>query len=154
MLVKLLDANANVVSMVDYADAEIGIERMTEAGFKNVHVDPLDMDIAKKMSAQNALRKNIYGKYDIDSLLGKTANALSAALNIQLKIFSALATAQSIDDVRNAALIAAPLMTLVSGKLERGELLSVQAAQGMSDEDSIVEALEAMTQVAQIIQSK
>jgi hypothetical protein len=118
---------------------------MTEFDYSNDQFD--------KKTGDLLLRKKIYDARDLDALVGKTANALSASLNIQLKIFSKLATAQSIDDVRNAALIAAPLMTRVSGMLERGELLSVQAAQGMSDEDTIIEAWESMTQVARVIKS-
>lgn len=97
------------------------------------------------------LRNEIYKESDIDSLLGKTANALSASLNLQLKIFSAIAQAQTVEDIRNAALIAAPLMTRVQTMLNNGELLSVQAAQGVNDEDAIIEALEAMTKVARVI---
>lgn len=109
-------------------------------------------DYLKNVELQKT-RESIASIAEMPSLLGKTANALSASLNLQLKIFTALAQAQTIDDVRNAALIAAPLMDRVGAMLERGELLSVQAAQGISDEDAILEALESMTQVARVISS-
>ena len=109
-------------------------------------------DVVDKKTATLNLRTEIYEQAaDVESLLGKTANALSASLNLQLKIFSAMCQAQTVDDVRNAALIAAPLMTRMQGMLQNGELLSVQAAQGVSDEDAIIEALESMTQVARVI---
>jgi hypothetical protein len=99
------------------------------------------------------VREQIYADVDMHSILGKTANALSATLNIQLKMFSAMTQAQTVDDIRKAVLIAEPLMIRVSGMLARGELLSVQAAQNISDEDAIVEALESMTKAARAIQS-
>ena len=109
-------------------------------------------DVVDKKTATLNLRTEIYEQAaDVESLLGKTANALSASLNLQLKIFSAMCQAQTVDDVRNAALIAAPLMTRMQGMLQNGELLSVQAAQGVSDEDAIIEALESMTKVARVI---
>lgn len=112
-------------------------------------------DVVDKKTASLNLRAAIYEQAaDVESLLGKTANALSASLNLQLKIFSAIATAQTVEDIRNAALIAAPLMTRVQAMLANGELLSVQAAQGINDEDAIVEALTAMTKVARVIGAK
>lgn len=85
------------------------------------------------------------------SIIGKASNALSGALNIQLQMFRRLAIAQSFADVQAAVEPALPLMQRIQHMLERGELMSVQYAQGMSDEDAIVEALESMTIVARII---
>ena len=110
-------------------------------------------DVVDEKTATLNLRAKIYEpSADMESLLGKTANALSASLNLQLKIFSAITQSQTVDDIRNAVLIAAPLMTRVQVMQKNGELLSVQAAQGVNDEDAIIEALEAMTKVARVIE--
>ena len=110
-------------------------------------------DVVDEKTATLNLRAKIYEQSaDMESLLGKTANALSASLNLQLKIFSAITQSQTVDDIRNAVLIAAPLMTRVQVMQKNGELLSVQAAQGVNDEDAIIEALEAMTKVARVIE--
>ena len=110
-------------------------------------------DVVDEKTATLNLRAKIYEQSaDMESLLGKTANALSASLNLQLKIFSAITQSQTVDDIRNAVLIAAPLMTRVQVMQKNGELLSVQAAQGVNDEDAIIEALEAMTKVAGVIE--
>lgn len=105
----------------------------------------------KARSELLALRHKIFEQYDIESLLGKTSNALVATLNLQMQIYQRLAVAQSFEDVRAAILPAWPLMQRVQGMLARGELLSVQTAQGMSDEEAVIEALEAMTKAARVI---
>lgn len=153
-MIKLLDDAGCVISVVTLADLELGMRRMAEAGFTGVHADGVDLTSALRQLQRDQLRSNIYAQSDIDSLFGKTANALSASLNLQLKIFSAMAKAKTVDDIRNAALIAEPLMIRVQGMLANGELLSVQAAQNVSDEDAIVEALTAMTKVARVIGAK
>lgn len=85
---------------------------------------------------------------DSESLLGKTANFTAALAAINLDVFSKLAVANSFEDVRDSVGNHLPLMQLLSEKIEAGEILTVQAAQGMSDQDAILEALEAMTAVA------
>jgi hypothetical protein len=71
-----------------------------------------------------------------------------------MQIFKNLATAQTLADVRAAVAPALPLMQRVQGMLERGELLTVQHAQQQTDEDAVVEALLAMTEVAKIIREQ
>jgi hypothetical protein len=91
---------------------------------------------------------------DVPSLLGKTANALSAALNIHMQVYQRLAAAQSLADVRAAVEPALPLMQRVGAMLAAGELRSVQHAQGVSDEDAVIEGLLAMTQAAAVIEAQ
>lgn len=110
--------------------------------------------VAKKI-IQQRITQDPFSDPDViwRSLIGKVSNALAGALNIQMQVFQRLATAQSFADVQAAVEPALPLMQRIQGMLERGELMSVQYAQGLSDEDAIVEALESMTKVARIIQA-
>lgn len=85
------------------------------------------------------------------SLIGKTSNALSAVLDIHAQVYTRLAAAQTMADVRSAIEPAIPLMTRVAAMRESGELLSVQHAQGMDNVDAVIEGLVAMTTCAQVV---
>lgn len=85
------------------------------------------------------------------SLIGKTSNALSAVLDIHAQVYSRLAAAQTMADVRSAIEPAIPLMTRVAAMRESGELLSVQYEQGMDNVDAVIEGLVAMTTCAQVV---
>lgn len=154
MLVKLLDEQNNIISVVDYSDVYLGLDRMREAGFVGVHIDQASFELARNMAEKQEQRQIIYKKHDLDSLLGKTANALSATLNLQMQVFKNLATVQTLADVRASVAPALPLMQRVQGMMDRGELLTVQHAQQQSDEDAVVEVLLAMTAVAKIIREQ
>jgi hypothetical protein len=107
-----------------------------------------------KMMTQNAIAAKFGGgdhARSSMSLVGKTANALSAALNIHMQVYQRLAAAQSLADVQAAVEPALPLMQRVGAMLAAGELRSVQHVQGVSDEDAVIEGLLAMTQAAAVI---
>lgn len=127
-----------------------------------IDVDVVALDGAsEKALIQNAVTKGFTGE-ETDrakiklalSLTGKTSNALSAALNIHMKVYTRLAQAQSLADVRDAVAPAMPLMQSVGELLKNDELMTVQDAQGKSDEDAVIEGLMAMTQAAEIVQSQ
>ncbi len=110
-----------------------------------------------KTAVQEAIADDFSGGDKIAaalSLNGKVSNALTAALNIHMQVYQNLANVQSLEDVRAAVAPALPLMQKVSEKLENGELLSVQYVQNMSDEDAVIEGLEAMTRAAKIIRAQ
>lgn len=114
----------------------------------------MNIVVDKKVEKKRNLlltREKIYTSHDLDALMGKTANALVATLNLQMQIYQRLATAQSLADVRAAVAPALPLMQRVQEMIAKGELLSVQTVQGMSDEEAVIEALEAMTKAARVI---
>jgi hypothetical protein len=117
-------------------------------------------DVSKlfgKLMAQNAIASQMSGgdkQMLALSLAGKTSNALSGSLNILMQVLGNLAQVQSIDDVRNAVAPALPLMTQVQSLVESGEIMSVQYAQGISDEDAVIEGLRAITQAGTIIKSQ
>jgi hypothetical protein len=114
-------------------------------------------DADKKRGVQNAIAAKFGGgdhARSSMSLVGKTANALSAALNIHMQFYQRLAAAQSLADVRAAVEPALPLMQRVGAMLAAGELRSVQHAQGVSDEDAVIEGLLAMTQAAAVIEAQ
>lgn len=87
------------------------------------------------------------------SLAGKTSNALSGSLNIMMQVLGGLAQAQTLADVRNAVTPAMPLIAQVTALVDSGEIVSVQYAQNITDEQAVIEGLFAMTQVAKIIKA-
>lgn len=87
------------------------------------------------------------------SLCGKLSNALSASLAIQMQIYSQLAQANTLAEVRAAMNPVLPLIKDVAEKKAKGEFVSVQHIQGAEDHEAILEALASMTQAALIIES-
>ncbi len=88
------------------------------------------------------------------SLAGKTSNALSGSLNIMMQVLGGLAQAQTLADVRNAVTPAMPLIAQVTALVDSGDIVSVQYAQNITDEQAVIEELFAMTQVAKIINAQ
>jgi hypothetical protein len=127
--------------------------------YRNQYPDAKSIEIVlddadKKRGVQNAIAATFGGgdhARSSMSLVGKTANALSAALNIHMQVYQRLAAAQSLADVRAAVEPALPLMQRVGAMMAAGELRSVQHAQGISDEDAVIEGLLAMTQAAAVV---
>lgn len=87
---------------------------------------------------------------DIPSLLGKTANFTAATTRILLNVMGKLAIAQSLADVRGAVEPYVPLIQMLQAKIDAGEIMSVQYAQGLDDEAAIFEGLEVLTKVARV----
>jgi hypothetical protein len=130
--------------------------------YRNQYPDAKSIEIVldstdKKRGVQNAIAAKFgdgnHARAGM-SLVGKTANALSAALNIHMQVYQRLAAAQSLADVRAAVEPALPLMQRVGAMLAAGELRSVQHVQGVSDEDAVIEGLLAMTQAAAVIEAQ
>ncbi len=148
----VLKVDGTVVQGSVLADADMGFIRSLYPDAQYIELVLDDAD--KKRGVQNAIAAKFGGgdhARSSMSLVGKTANALSAALNIHMQVYQRLAAAQSLADVRAAVEPALPLMQRVGAMLAAGELRSVQHAQGISDEDAVVEGLLAMTQAAAVI---
>ncbi len=147
--VRLDDNPAEIAKAFGVSETEVNAALTTE----RERLEPK----MKKVGIQKAIA-NDFDDGDLNaaalSLIGKTSNALSAALNIHMQVYQNLANVQSLEDVRAAVTPALPLMQKVSEKLENGELLSVQYVQNMSDEDAVIEGLEAMTRAARIIRAQ
>ena len=104
-----------------------------------------------KAFAKQMTRSRIYRDVaDLDSLSGKTSNLTVATSRILLSVMGKLATAQSLADVRGAVEPYVPLMQKLQAKIDAGEIMSVQYAQGLDDEAAIFEGLEVLTKVARV----
>lgn len=121
-----------------------------QRGFNVEEYDVLYTANEKKHLVRSEIEKDVA---DIPSLLGKTANFTAALARIQLNIMSKLAVANSLEDVRESVAEYVPFMQQLQAKIDAGEILSVQSAQGATDEEAIFEGLEALTKVANIIQA-
>lgn len=158
-MISIYDINKNVLLKCKLDDVDSRVTMMTKEGFHGVHCDPDELQQAlsdhRKIQLQSKLAETNSPGGDKTllalSIIGKASNALAATLNLQMQIFQHLAVAQSFAEVNAAVQPAIPLMQRISGMLERGELMSVQHAQGMTDDDAIIEAMESMTKVAHII---
>lgn len=153
---KLINSLNNDV--VDTGITNVSLEILCSERGLNPTEHALLPENAKEQKAliQQAIADN-FGSGDMKatalSLVGKTSNALSAAINIHMQVYQNLASAQTLADVRASVAPALPLMTQVGDMLSNDELMTVQTAQGMSDEEAVIEGLLAMTEAAKTIQA-
>ena len=104
-----------------------------------------------KAFAKQMTRSRIYRDVaDLDSLSGKASNFTAATSRILFSVMGKLATAQSLADVRVAVEPYVPLMQKLQAKIDAGEIMSVQYAQGLDDDAAIFEGLEVLTKVARV----
>jgi hypothetical protein len=104
-----------------------------------------------KMMTQNAIAAKFGGgdhARSSMSLVGKTSNAL---VSLMTEIMTMVQLAQQGKTLKESTAHMMPLVERVVAMMQVGELMSVQHAQGISNEDTVIEGLLAMTQAAAVI---
>ena len=140
-----------------YVNDEYTADDFTIKLTKSEKKHALQAEIAKSINEQSDNDQADLSELKITtalSLAGKTSNALSGSLNTLMQVLGGLAQAQTLADVRNAVVPAVPLMTQVQSLVDKGEIMSVQYAQGISDVDAVIEGLQAISQAAKIIKAQ